>query len=262
MTDVLARIVARTRADLDMRRIEKPSAVLERAAERCTRRPHAFVAALGGPPGRAGVHLLAEFKPRSPSRGEIRPGASVESIVPVYAQQGASAISVLCDAPFFGGGYDRLATARGLTPVPLLCKDFIVDAYQLLEARAAGADAALLMASVLGDHAITRLSEFARGMGMDVLVEAHTDAELDRVLSLGCVVVGVNSRDLHTLAIDHDAMFRRLERIGPDRIRVAESGFDSPEAVARARGHVDVILMGTELMRSPDIGGRIRELGF
>lgn len=261
MSDVLAHIVARTRADLDMRRIEVPYARVEALAHKNVRRPHAFVAALGSQPGPAGVHLLAEFKPRSPSRGEIRPGARVDVVVPVYST-GASAISVLCDVPFFGGGFDRLAAARALTDKPILCKDFIVDEYQLLEARAAGADAALLMASVLGDALLARLAEFARGLGMDVLVEAHTDAELDRVLALGMPVVGVNSRDLHTLAIDLDAMFKRLERVPVDRIRVAESGFDSPEAVARARGAVDVILMGTELMRAPDIEARMRELGF
>ena len=201
---VLERIVARTRADLAGRRARRPLADIERDLRPS---PRDFAGALGlGAPRDGRPNLIAELKLRSPSRGDLRPGATAASIVPLYAPY-ASAISVLCDVPFFGGGFDVLAAARALTDVPLLCKDFIVDRYQIAEGREAGADGVLLMASVLDDRDLGALLAYARSLGMEALVETHDDDEMARARDAGAVVIGVNSRDLRTLEIDFDAQY-------------------------------------------------------
>lgn len=251
---VLGEIVARTRADLALRRERRPEAEVEACVAPSTR---SFADALRAP----GLGLIAEFKRRSPSRGDIRPGASVEDVVGIYDRY-AAAISVLCDAPYFGGGPELLAAAREVTERPLLYKGFVVSTYQVLEAREAGADAVLLMASVLDDETLRRCLARARELRMDALVEAHDDAELDRAIALGADVIGVNSRDLHTLDIDRAAMRRRLDRVPDGVVRVAESGVSSAEQVDELRGKADAVLIGTALMAAADIEARIDALGW
>lgn len=253
---VLGRIVARTRADLATRKERRPFAELESVLEESRRSFADALAAPMSPP-----NLIAEFKLRSPSRGDIRPGATAESIVPLYARY-AAAISVLCDEPHFGGGFDKLEAARRLCDLPLLCKDFIVDRYQIAEGRVAGADGVLLMASVLGDAELRELLAYTRSLGMEALVETHDDEELQRALDAGARVVGVNSRDLRTLEIDFDQMLRRLERVPDGCVRVAESGVSTPEHVASLAGVADAVLIGTTLMAAPDPAAKLEALGW
>ena len=258
---VLEEIVARTRVDLEARRDARPLASFEPSLSPSTR---SFRDALRDGRGNAEPgwpSLIAEFKPRSPSRGEIRPGATPAEIVPIYEDR-ASCISVLCDEPFFGGGFGTLAAARRETGRPIICKDFIVDAYQIHEAREAGADAVLLMATVLTNAELSSLYAVAESHGMDALVEVHDERELDRVLAASFPIVGVNSRDLKTLKIDRDRMIALLDRIPADRVRVAESGVDRREDVARLVGVAHAVLIGSTLMAAPDPAAAIEELGW
>jgi indole-3-glycerol phosphate synthase len=257
VSDILARIVAQTRIDVAARKATTP---LEALLPKVAVAPRARIPFRDALRTRE-LHLIAEYKPRSPSRGELRPGVTPSDVIPHY-DRSADAISVLCDAPFFGGGYDLLRTIRAMTSRPLLCKDFIVDEYQLLEARAAGADAVLLMASVLDSATLAVLYQRAASLGLDALVETHTEDELDRVLALDCAIVGVNSRDLRTMSINHNYMYSQLAKIPNTCLRVAESGFGTRTDVDGARRRVDAILMGSELMSAPDIAARLAELGF
>lgn len=264
MPSILAGIVERTRADLEERRNKVPVRELESGIEPTARD---FAGSLARS-SRSGAHgrrsrlgLIAEFKPRSPSRGPIRPGARPEDIIPIYDRY-AAAISVLCDAPHFGGGYPLLAAARELTDRPILAKDFVVDVYQIAEARRAGADAVLLMMSVLGDTDARRLLDYARALGMEPLVETHDARELERALALDARVIGVNSRDLRTLTMDTDAMVELLEQVPESRVRVAESGVERSADTARLVGLADAALVGSTLMAAPDIESKLEELGW
>ena len=209
---VLSRIIARTRVDLARRMEIRPRAELEQELEPSDR---GFEAALRA----EGISLIAEFKPASPSRGPIRPDADPAETGTIYGRH-AAAMSVLCDQPFFGGGYECVAPARETSGLPILCKDFIVDEYQVLEARNAGADAVLLMASVLDDARLRDLRDLAADWKMDTLVESHDAGELERVIRLDAPIVGVNARDLHTLDIDRE---RALGLLEPDPRRPRES---------------------------------------
>jgi indole-3-glycerol phosphate synthase len=264
MPSILAGIVARTREDLEERRRNVSIRELESAIT-VTERDFAGALARAGEarPGarRSRLGLIAEFKPRSPSRGPIRPGAKPEDIIPIYDRY-ADAISVLCDGPHFGGGYPLLAAARALTDRPILAKDFVVDVYQIAEARRAGADAVLLMMSVLADEDARHLLAYARALGMEPLVETHDARELERALALDARVIGVNSRDLRTLSIDTDAMVRLLEQVPVELVRVAESGVEQPSDTARLVGLADAALVGSTLMAAPDIEAKLEELGW
>ena len=254
MSTVLDEIIARTRRDLVSRKAACPPEALR---ERRPPPPRDFAAALGV----AGLSLIAEYKPRSPSRGPIRPGAQPEDIARLYEPY-ASAISVLCDTPFFGGGYPLLARMRAATNTPLLAKDFVVDDYQVLEARAHGADAILLMVSALSESDLAQRLALSRDLGMEPLVETHDDAELAVALRVGARIIGVNSRDLRTLDINLQQARDRLLRVPAGHIRVAESGIESRSDVDALRGLADAVLIGSSLMSSPDPAARIEELGW
>lgn len=251
---VLDRIVTRTRADLAERRKATP---IEALRDRPVAPPRDALAALSAP----GLSLIAEYKPRSPSKGPIRPDAQPEDVAALYAPY-AAAMSVLCDAPFFGGGYPTLARVRAAVDLPLLAKDFVVDPYQLHEARAHGADMVLLMCSVLAPGALEDLLGRARALGMAALVETHDDAELQVALDVGARIIGVNSRDLRTLEIDLEQARARLARVPADRVRVAESGLTTRAAVDAMRPHADAALIGSHLMAAPDPQAAIEALGF
>lgn len=258
-TSVLGAIVARTRSDLAAREEARPLFTFEGSLQPA---PRDFANALRGRRGTAQTpHLIAELKLRSPSRGAIRVDASPATVVPIYARY-ASAISVLCDAPFFGGGFDKLQASAALCDAPLLCKDFVVSRYQIAEARESGASGVLLMASVLDDDTLCALLAYARSLGMEALVETHDDDELSRALDAGASVVGVNSRDLRTLAIDFERMLTRLDRVPRDNVCVAESGVTAPEHVDALRGRSDAVLIGSALMAADDIESAIVSLGF
>jgi len=254
---ILDDILARTRADLAVRREQVSQSVLEAACARLA--PARSLAAALRRPG--AVACIAEHKRRSPSAGWIRQGSDVVEVARAYAGAGAAALSVLTDEPFFGGSLDDLRAARAAAPIPILRKDFMVDRYQVLEARAAGADAILIIVSALADAQITALLAAARETGLDALVEVHDRAELDRALALGATIVGVNNRDLRTFTIDRELAIRLRALVPPDRVVVAESGIRDAADVERLRAAgVDAMLVGESLMRAPDPGAALAAL--
>jgi indole-3-glycerol phosphate synthase len=213
-----------------------------------------FRAALLAP----GMSAIAELKRRSPSRGDIRPGADPTDIARMYEANGAAALSVLTDGPHFGGSLSDFAAIRDAVSLPMLRKDFIVHELQLDEARAWGADAALLIVAMLDQPTLTRLHAHATALGLDVLVETHSADELARALDAGSTIVGVNSRNLHTMAIDLQTCVDLLPSLPEGVVRVAESGLKTPADVARM--DADAILVGSSLMSAPDPGVALREL--
>src|SRR5579871_4574220 len=207
-----------------------------------------------------GLGAIAEFKRRSPSLGDIRPDARVEDLIPAYAANGASAISVLVDERF-AGSLEDLRAARGVTDAPLLAKGFFSTAEHLRELREAGADAALLILRDLDDDTTTRLLAEAERLGLDALVEAHDAEELERATRLGAPVIGVNARDLSTFAIDRGAQLELVARAPRDRVVVAESAIHTrAQGAAAELAGADAILVGTSLMRAPDPGAKLRDL--
>jgi len=214
-----------------------------------------FADALSGP----GLSAIAEFKRRSPSMGNIRPDARIEDVVPAYDASGASAISVLVDARF-GGSLDDLVAARAVTDVPLLAKGFFSTEDDLRELREAGADAALLILRDLDDATAAQLMRYAESLGLDALVEAHDDDELERAHRLEAHVVGVNARDLSTFRIDRNAQLALVSRARADVV-IAESAIHSRAQGASAElAGADAILVGTSLMQAPNPGTKLRDL--
>jgi indole-3-glycerol phosphate synthase len=204
--------------------------------------------------------IIAEFKRRSPSKGFINEGASVENVAAGYAVAGAAAISVLTDGDYFGGSLDDLRTARRVVrDVPLLRKDFIVDEYQLCEARIAGADAVLLIAAALTREECARLAAFAAGLGLEVLMELHDEAETGHICP-GVSVVGINNRDLGTFVTD-TAVSERLAGLLPaDVVRISESGISSTQTVLRLREKgFRGFLMGENFMKQADPAAALSE---
>lgn len=211
----------------------------------------AFAAALRHP---AEVRLLAEVKRRSPSAGEIRPGADPAEVARAYEAAGAAACSVLTDRQFFGGDLDALRAVRAAVSLPLIRKDFVIDPVQIWEARGAGADAVLLIVRILDDARIADLLALTRELGMDALVETHDDAEMERALRLGADLVGVNNRDLDTFRTDLELSLRMAVDVPAGVTYVAESGIRTAEDVDRlGAAGVDAILVGESLMRQPDL---------
>jgi indole-3-glycerol phosphate synthase len=222
--------------------------------------PRDFGAAIRRADGRLAV--IAEIKRRSPSKGEIAPGLDPAITAKAYEAGGASALSVLTDPEFFGGSLDDLRTAREATRVPVLRKDFIIDEVQVYEARAAGADAVLLIVAAVPDDALLAdLHALAAELGLAALVEVHDAVELDRALGIGAVVVGVNCRDLATFAEDLGTAEELADRIPTDVIAVAESGIRNTDDAARmARSGFDATLVGEMLVRLGDPAAALRGL--
>lgn len=206
-----------------------------------------------------GLGFILECKRASPSQGTIRAGLDPLDVAAAYRPH-ASAISVLTDGPYFGGSFDDLRAVRAAVRQPVLCKDFVVDPYQVYEARLHGADAVLLMLSVLDDDTWRRCAEVVARLGMEALTEVHDEAEMARARALGAPIVGINNRDLRTLKVDL-AVTERLARQRPaGALLVSESGVGSHADVRRLRAHVDAFLVGTTLMRAPDLSRAVREL--
>ena len=256
--DLLETIVAATRRAVADRRERRPVRDVERAAAERRPRSDRFVSALADP-DRGSV--IAECKRRSPSRGVIRADYDPAAIAAGYAAAGAAAVSVLTEPAFFDGGLDHLRAVRRRVDVPLLQKDFIVSEYQLLEGREAGADAALLIAAGLDDETLRRLAAAAADLELAVLAEVHDRRELDRVLDAGAAVVGVNNRDLRTLAVDLDASRTLVEAIPEGVAAVAESGIGAAADLQalRSAGY-DAFLIGESLLRRPDPGAALAEM--
>ena len=248
--DLLQAIVAATRTRVAVRRATVPAEALE-ARMIVQRAPRGFTDALGGP----GLHVIAECKRRSPSRGVLCEDYVPAAIAAGYARGGAAAISVLTEPTFFDGDMAHLEAVRDAVTLPLLRKDFIVDEYQLVEARAAGADAVLLIAAALDDREMQQLMRAADVLRLDVLVEVHDEAELDRALASDATLIGVNNRNLRTLDVDVEASIRLASRLPATVIAVAESGLRTRDDLERlADLGYRAFLIGERLMTTPDPG--------
>jgi indole-3-glycerol phosphate synthase len=208
-----------------------------------------------------GSSVIAEVKRRSPSKGALADIPDPAALATAYAKGGAAAISVLTEERRFGGSLDDLRTVRAAVDVPLLRKDFIVETYQLVEARAAGADLALLIVAALDDDDLRRLHDEARELGLTVLVEVHDEAEVERAMALDAELIGVNSRNLKTLAVDPDVFGRLAPQIHGDVVRVAESGISGVADVQRfvAEG-AGAVLVGEALVRDGDPEAAVRAM--
>jgi indole-3-glycerol phosphate synthase len=250
---VLDDIVAGVRADLAERRARVPETELRAqiASAVPARDPMPAFRA-------AGLSVIAEVKRRSPSKGDLAEIPDPAALAQAYAAGGADAISVLTEERRFGGSLDDLRAVRAAVDTPLLRKDFIVTEYQLLEARAAGADLVLLIVAALDDAALASLHTTARELGLTVLVEVHDEEEIARALAVGAQLVGVNARNLKTLEVDPDT-FGRLVGLLPDGVvAVAESGVGGPDDAARyAREGADVVLVGEALVKHGDPSGAV-----
>ena len=256
MSTFLDEVVQRTRADVDSRRREVPLEALQAQLDPAPRgRP--FSEALI----QEGISLIAEMKRSSPSKGPIRPDATVSDIVRAYERAGASACSVLTEPHWFGGSLDDLREARAACDLPLLRKDFVVDPYQLVEARLAGANAILLIVAALDPAEITSLYDLASEIGLDCVVEVHDDDEMETAIECGVEIIGVNNRNLHTLEVDPETALRLLVDAPAGTIVVAESGITSNEDVQRLEeAGVDAILVGEALMREDDPAAAVHAL--
>lgn len=256
--DLLETIVAATRRIVEVRAGREPIDALSRRAERTPARAGAFRAALSRTDR---LNVIAECKRRSPSRGVLRPDYNAAAIAAGYAAGGAAAISVLTEPTFFDGSLDDLQAARAAVPTPLLRKDFIVSEYQLLEARAAGADAVLLIVAALTPRELRSLAARAAALGLDALVEVHDAAELTVALEAGSEIVGVNNRNLRTLAVDVRASEAIIARMPPGVVAVSESGLRSADDLERLRSSgYHAFLVGERLMTASDPGSALREL--
>ena len=260
MSNVLDRICADKRAHVADRKAAMPLARLAEAAKSASQ-PRGFARALREAVAAGRYGLIAEIKRASPSKGLIRPDFDPATLARAYARGGASCLSVLTDAPYFQGADEHLAAARAAVELPVLRKDFMLDPYQIVEARALGADCVLLIVAALDDAEARDLEALAIEHGMDVLIEVHNEAELERALRLRSPLIGVNNRDLKTLKTDI-ATTRRLGRLVPkERLLVSESGLYSPADLADMAAHgARCFLIGESLMRQPDVEAATRAL--
>lgn len=253
---ILDEIVAHKRVEVAARMAARPARDVARAAARAGP-AGGFRAALSGP----GLAVIGEIKGASPSAGMIRNGFDPVAVARAYGAGGAAALSVLTDAEYFGGSWDALAAVCRATRLPVLCKEFIIDQYQIDEAKAAGAAAVLLITGILDGPALRRFLDHARGRGMDALVEVHAADEVAAAVDAGADLVGINNRDLKTLRVDLGTTRRLRPLVPPGVVVVSESGFETREQVSAVeRLGVDAILVGTSLMRSADPGAKLREL--
>lgn len=255
MFDLLDRIVAQKLQEITAAKSLIPEAVLRVGLKPSLR---SFASALRG--GRNGIpKLIAEFKRKSPSANSLREEKSPTEIVKLYNNY-AAAISILTDEKFFGGSLADLQAADAKTKIPLLRKDFILDTYQLLEARKSGADAALLIAAILPQEKLIHLLAEAEKIGLDALVEIHTEEELERVLQTEAKIIGINNRNLDTLQIDLQTSLTLAAKIPAGKIIVAESGINSREDVEKLVGKVDAILVGSSILKSANLETKLKEL--
>ena len=257
MKRLLDEIVAHKREEVAAAQRTLPLAELKRRLTH-HQRERDFIEALR-PPGH--LALIAELKRQSPSGGMLRERFDPIQIAQTYQESGAAALSVLTDTRYFGGQLSFLRDIKDFTEIPILRKDFIVDEYQLYESAWAAADAVLLIARLLAPEALRRFVALAHELQLDVLAEVHAEAELDDVLAAGCRLIGINHRDLDTLAIDPALSQRLVARIPKTCTIVAESGLHTRADIERMRAlGIHAVLIGEAFMRSPDIAATVREL--
>jgi indole-3-glycerol phosphate synthase len=253
---MIEELVAAAREAVERRSANTP---LEDLARRLSDRPEQrpFREALTRP----GLSLIAEFKRRSPSAGEIREGVTPAEIARAYEEGGAAALSVLTDEPNFGGSLDDLVQAHAACALPVLQKDFLVDTYQLYEAAVAGADAVLLIVAALDQETLARLREDAMGLDLDCVVEVHDEPELERALEVDAEVIGINNRNLDDFSVDVATTFELITDVPAGKTVVSESGISERGTLEELeRVGVDAVLIGEALMRADDPAAKVREL--
>jgi len=259
---ILRKILARKAEEIAERRAANSLASLEQRMQEQTA-PRGFSAALQQRAGAGEPAVIAEVKKASPSKGVIREDFQPAQIASSYSDGGATCLSVLTDQDFFQGSDAYLQQARAACDLPVLRKDFTIDSYQVVEARAIGADAILLIVAALEDSQMHELAQTADEVGVDVLVEVHDRAELERGLELSTPLIGINNRDLHTFATRLETTLDLLSHIPADRLVVTESGIHTPQDVALMRAaNVQSFLVGEAFMRAEEPGRKLRELFF
>jgi indole-3-glycerol phosphate synthase len=258
--DILKKILARKREEVAEREALTPMAELRRLAQQADP-PRGFVQAMATKIAQGKAAVIAEIKKASPSRGVLREDFQPAGIAQSYALGGAACLSVLTDRDFFQGCEAYLMQARAACDLPVIRKDFMIDPYQVYEARAIGADCILLIAAALDDGGMAELAQLACELGMDVLVEVHDADELHRALRLDLKLVGINNRNLRSFAVSLQTTLGLLWSIPDDRIVVTESGILSPSDVALMREHdVHAFLVGEAFMKAETPGEKLREL--
>ncbi len=260
--DILKKIIQTKHSEVAERLIKKPRAEIERELASVDV-PRPFIEAMKRKQVQGLPAIIAEIKKASPSKGVIREQFDPESIATSYQQYGAACLSVLTDALYFQGHEEYLIAARSAVALPVIRKDFIVDAYQVAESRWIGADCILLIVSALDDRQLSALYQQSRDLGMDVLVEVHDAEELDRALTLDAELIGINNRNLRTFETSLDTTLSLLDRIPSDRLVVTESGIHQAEHVKKMRDHdVHAFLVGEAFMRADDPGIALNTLFF
>jgi indole-3-glycerol phosphate synthase len=260
MTDILADIITRKRLDVTAARAATPLDRLDRIA-RDQSPPRGFVASLRNALANGRYGLIAEIKKASPSHGLIRADFDPQTLAQAYESAGATCLSVLTDTPYFQGTVEHLRAARAACRLPVLRKDFMIDPYQVVEARAIGADCILLIMAALDDRQAAELESAALDFGLDVLVEVHDRAELDRALKLRTPLIGINNRNLKTLKTDLATTIELVDGLPSARLAVSESGLQTPADLARmAAGGARCFLVGESLLRHRDVAAATRTL--
>ena len=260
MSDILNRIVEVKREEIAAARPRQSLADLEELA-RAQSAPRGFAAAMRAKVARGDAAVIAEIKKASPSKGVLREQFDPAAIAATYAAHGAACLSVLTDVQFFQGHADYLRQARAACALPVIRKDFLIDAYQVVEARAMGADCVLLIAACLSDGQMAELEAAAFEQGLDVLVEVHDGAELERALRLRTPLLGINNRNLRTFEVTLDTTLALMDRVPSDRLLVTESGILGRADVEQMRAaNVHAFLVGEAFMRAPDPGVALEAL--
>ena len=261
MSDILQRILQTKAREVEAARAAHPLQRMQELARQRADAPRGFAAALARSIADGRAAVIAEVKKASPSKGLLRPDFHPARIAASYAAHGAACLSVLTDREYFQGSPDFLREARAACALPVLRKDFLVDPYQVYEAAAMGADCVLLIVAALDDARLAELEDCALGLGLDVLVEVHDAAELDRALRLRTPLLGINNRNLRSFDTRLQTTLDLLQQVPAGRLVITESGIATPQDVALMRSHgVHAFLVGEALMRRDDPGLALREL--